>query len=128
MNSVYLARLSLFVSYSAGCNIDVGDDNDNNDHSGKLVSIIAICCYNLSFLARRRPAEPCPLCTAEHNTICHWLCCHMCYGDDVCYFVAMPHLLRYCTEHFILKLDTTYLAICVISSVKRQKDPRLTYL
>lgn len=47
----------------------------------KLVSIIAICSYNLSFLARPRPAEPCPLCSAEHNTICYRLYCKMCYGD-----------------------------------------------
>lgn len=56
----------------------------------KLVSIIAICCYNLSFLARHRPAEPCPLCSAQHNKICHWLYCKICYVDNPFFFVPIP--------------------------------------
>lgn len=54
----------------------------------KLVSILTICCSNLSFLARHRPAEPCPLCSTKHNAICHRLFCKICYLDNPCIFCA----------------------------------------
>lgn len=63
----------------------------------KLVSIIAICCSNLSFLARHRPAEPCPLCSTKHNAICHRLVFSQFAMRQSVHFLCLSHhLLNYC--------------------------------
>lgn len=91
----------------------------------KLVSIITICCSNLSFLARHRPAEPCPLCSTKHNAICHRLFCKICYLDNLCIFCAYTTIFLvtvFKAQHRLL-IHLNDIPLTLNMSLKAKKKP-----